>query len=75
VRCDQQRRPTVRRVQNIAGMLQRLCGLGSTAALGIGDALLVGLGRLPGLSERSIHRTLTHDLRAVRSASLSGNPH
>jgi 2-polyprenyl-6-methoxyphenol hydroxylase-like FAD-dependent oxidoreductase len=75
VRYDQQRRPTVRRVQNIAGMLQRLCGLESTAALGIRDALLVGLGRLPGLSERSIRRTLAHDVRAVRSASLSGNPH
>ena len=64
VRYDQQRRPTVRRVQNIAGMLQRLCGLESTAALGIRDALLVGLGRLPGLSERSIRRTLAHDVRS-----------
>jgi 2-polyprenyl-6-methoxyphenol hydroxylase-like FAD-dependent oxidoreductase len=74
-RYDQHRRPTVRRVQNIAGMLQRLCGLESATAVGIRDAVLVGLARLPGLSERNIRRALAKDVRAVRSASLLGNPH
>jgi 2-polyprenyl-6-methoxyphenol hydroxylase-like FAD-dependent oxidoreductase len=74
VRFDQHRRRAVRRVQNIAGMLQRLCGLEADAAVVMRDSLLVGLSRLPGVSENSIRRALAKDVTAVRSSSVLGNP-
>lgn len=74
VRFDQHRRQAVRRVQNIAGMLQRLCGVEGDAAVVMRDALLVGLSRLPGISDNSIRRALAKDVTAVRTASVLGNP-
>ena len=71
---DQHRRPTARRVQNMAGVLQRLCNLHQPGAMRLRDAPLIALSHLPRLSEESTRRALATDVRAVRSASVLGNP-
>ena len=73
LRYDKRRRPLARRVQRVAEVLQRLCGVQRVTALRARDALLVGLARFPRLSEGAIRRALAADIRAVRSASLLGN--
>ena len=67
---DQQRRPAARRVQNLAGILQRLCNLRQPTATRLRDSLLIGLSRSPRISEESIRRGLESDVRAIRSASV-----
>ena len=67
---DRRRRRLARRVQTLAGMLQRLCGIEQVATLRLTDAVLAGLARFPRLSEEGIRRTLAADVRTVRSAPL-----
>jgi 2-polyprenyl-6-methoxyphenol hydroxylase-like FAD-dependent oxidoreductase len=67
---DKRRRRLARRVQTTAGMLQRLCGIERVTTLRVRDAVLAGLARFPRLSEEAIRRTLTADVRTIRSASL-----
>jgi 2-polyprenyl-6-methoxyphenol hydroxylase-like FAD-dependent oxidoreductase len=67
---DKRRRRLVRRVQTVAGILQRLCGIEQVATLRVRDALLAGLARFPRLSEEGIRRALAADVRTIRSASL-----
>jgi 2-polyprenyl-6-methoxyphenol hydroxylase-like FAD-dependent oxidoreductase len=69
-RYDKRRRRLARRVQTMAGILQRLCGIEQVTILRVRDALLAGLARLPRLSEEGIRRTLAADVRTIRSASL-----
>jgi 2-polyprenyl-6-methoxyphenol hydroxylase-like FAD-dependent oxidoreductase len=70
---DKRRRPLVRRVQQTAGMLQRLCRIEQDTTLRVRDALLAGLARFPRLSEEGIRRALAADVRTVISASLLGD--
>ena len=70
-RYDQHRRPTARRLQNIAGILQRLCCLRPATAVQIRDALCVGLAG-PQVTEKSIRRALAPDVQAARAASVRG---
>ncbi len=67
---DGHRRPTARRVQNTAGVLQRLCNLDQGAAIRMRDALLAGLSPFQPLSEGITRRALASDVRAIRSASV-----
>ena len=67
---DKRRRPLVRRVQQTAEMLQRLCGIQRVPVRRVRDTLLTGLARFPRLSEEAIRRPLATDIRAIRSASL-----
>jgi len=69
-RYDQHRRPTVRRVQNTAGVLQRLCNLGRPGAIRLRDASFIGLNHVPKLGEQGTRRSLSSDIRVVRSASV-----
>ena len=69
---DQYRRPTARRLQNIAGTFQRLCGLRQATAVQIRDALCVGLARPPQVTEKSIRRAIAPDVQAARAASVRG---
>ena len=71
---DKRRRPLARRVQKTAAMLQRLCGIEQVTTLRVRDALLAGLARFPSLSEEGIRRALATDVRAIRSASMLGDP-
>jgi 2-polyprenyl-6-methoxyphenol hydroxylase-like FAD-dependent oxidoreductase len=69
-RYDRWRRPAVRRVQDTASLLQRLCNLRRGAARGMRDALFAGLASYPRLGEGITRRALAGDVRAVRSASV-----
>ena len=69
-RYDQHRRPIARRIQNTAGLLQRLCNLSRPAAIRLRDAPLIGLNHVPKLGEQGTRRALSSDVRAVRSASV-----
>jgi 2-polyprenyl-6-methoxyphenol hydroxylase-like FAD-dependent oxidoreductase len=64
---DQTRRPAARRLQNIASILQRLCGFSGAASTRVRDALCAGMTRIPRLTERAILRALTIDVREARS--------
>jgi 2-polyprenyl-6-methoxyphenol hydroxylase-like FAD-dependent oxidoreductase len=64
---DQTRRPAARRLQNIASILQRLCGFSGAASTRLRDALCAGMTRVPRLTERAILRALTIDVREARS--------
>jgi len=67
---DKRRRRLARRVQTLAGILQRSCGIEHVTALRVRDALLAGLARFPRLPEEGIRRALVTDVRTVRSASV-----
>jgi len=71
---DKRRRPLASRVQRMAEMLQRLCGIEGVTALRLRDALLAGLARFPRFNDEVIRRALAPEVRAVRSASLC-RPH
>jgi len=45
-RDDERRRRTARRVQNLAGLLQRLCRMDNRLAVGFRDAVLRRAGQL-----------------------------
>ena len=66
------RRPLVRRVQKTSEMLQRLCGIEQVMAQRLRDAGW-RIVRFPRLNEEDIRRSVTTDVRAVRSASLLGD--
>jgi 2-polyprenyl-6-methoxyphenol hydroxylase-like FAD-dependent oxidoreductase len=66
-RYDERRRRTARRVQNLAGLLQRLCRMDNRLAVGVRDAVLARAGRLTS-SSAAIRRALLPDVEAVRSA-------
>jgi 2-polyprenyl-6-methoxyphenol hydroxylase-like FAD-dependent oxidoreductase len=70
---DKRRRPLVRRVQKLAAMLQRLCGMERASAVRVRDVLLAGLAHFPRLGEAGIRRPLAADVRTVRSAFLLGD--
>jgi 2-polyprenyl-6-methoxyphenol hydroxylase-like FAD-dependent oxidoreductase len=72
-RYDNQRRPVLRRVQDVAGILQRLCNLRQSTAIRIRDAALIALTRIPDVSEKSTRRALASDVQAVTSASVLGH--
>ena len=65
-RYDERRR-TARRVQNLAGLLQRLCRMDNRLAVGFRDAVLGRAGQLTSFSAVS-RRALVGDVEAVRSA-------
>jgi 2-polyprenyl-6-methoxyphenol hydroxylase-like FAD-dependent oxidoreductase len=65
-RYDERRR-TARRVQNLAGLLQRLCRMDNRLAVGFRDAVLGRTGRLT-TSSAAIRRALISDVETVRSA-------
>ena len=71
---DKRRRATVRRLQQTAELLQRLCRIEQVVGLRVRDAVLASLARVPGLSEEGVRRSLATDIRAVRSASVLGGP-
>jgi 2-polyprenyl-6-methoxyphenol hydroxylase-like FAD-dependent oxidoreductase len=68
-RYDRRRRRTARRVQNTAGLLQRLCNLRQAQAIQIRDALLGRMTRFPGLGEATTRHALAAEIQAIRSAS------
>jgi len=68
-RYDRIRRPAVRRVQDVAGVLQSLCALGSPLAH-VRDAALAVSTLVPQLGQNAIRRALLPDVRAVRSAMV-----
>jgi 2-polyprenyl-6-methoxyphenol hydroxylase-like FAD-dependent oxidoreductase len=68
-RYDRIRRPAVRRVQDVAGVLQSLCALGSPLAH-VRDAALAVSTLVPQLGQNVIRRALLPDVRAVRSATV-----
>jgi 2-polyprenyl-6-methoxyphenol hydroxylase-like FAD-dependent oxidoreductase len=69
-RYDRIRRPAVRRVQDVAGVLQYLCGLDSPLAQHVRDAVLAAGTMVPQLGQNAIRRALLPDVRAVRSATV-----
>jgi 2-polyprenyl-6-methoxyphenol hydroxylase-like FAD-dependent oxidoreductase len=73
-RYDRIRRSAVRRVQNVAGVLQSLCGLDSPPAQHLRDAVLAVSMLVPQLGQTAIRRSLLPDVRAVRSASVFDQP-
>jgi 2-polyprenyl-6-methoxyphenol hydroxylase-like FAD-dependent oxidoreductase len=73
-RYDQARRLRTRRVQNAAGILQRLCRVDQRIAVRTRDAVLGGLNRIPRLAEAGIRQGLAADIHAVRSASVLVRP-
>ena len=66
-RYDERRRRAARRVQNIAGLLERLCRMDNRLAAGFRDAVLGRAGRLTS-SSAAIRRALVRDVETVRSA-------
>ncbi len=64
---DRRRRPVVRRIQNIAGMLESLCNLRHHSATRVRDAVLTTLERSPRLRATAIRRALEDDIRTVRT--------
>jgi 2-polyprenyl-6-methoxyphenol hydroxylase-like FAD-dependent oxidoreductase len=74
-RYDRRRRPTARRVQNTAGLLQILCNLRQVQAVQIRDALLTFLARSTHLGEVTTRWALAGEIQAIRSAAvLKGRP-
>ena len=71
-RYDRERRPAARRVQDTAGILQRLCNLHQPAAIRLRDATLMALTRFPRLGEESTRRAMAREVRTVMSASALG---
>ena len=69
-RYDRRRRPAARRVQDTAGILQRLCNLHQHKAIRVRDAAFMALTRFPRLSKESTRRALSSDVQAVMSASV-----
>lgn len=67
---DRRRRPAARRVQDMAGVLQRLCALDRTSAVRVRDAVLGASAHVPRLGEGMTRRALAGEVRAVLSASL-----
>jgi 2-polyprenyl-6-methoxyphenol hydroxylase-like FAD-dependent oxidoreductase len=68
-RYDRIRRPAVRRVQDVAGVLQSLCALGSPLAH-VRDAVLAAGTLVPQLGQTAARRALLPDVGAVRSATV-----
>ena len=68
-RYDRERRPAARRVQDTAGILQRLCNLHQPGAIRVRDATLMALSRFPRLGEESTRRAMAREVRSVMSAS------
>jgi 2-polyprenyl-6-methoxyphenol hydroxylase-like FAD-dependent oxidoreductase len=66
-RYDERRRPAARRVQNVAGLLQRLCRMDDRLAVGVRDSVLAPAGRLIS-SGATVRRALLPDVETVRSA-------
>ena len=62
------RRPAVRRVQDVAGVLRSMCGLYSPLAH-VRDAVLAAGTLVPQLGQTATRRALLPDVRAVRSAT------
>jgi 2-polyprenyl-6-methoxyphenol hydroxylase-like FAD-dependent oxidoreductase len=71
-RYDRDRRPAARRIQDTAGILQRLCNLHQPGAIRVRDAALMALARFPRLGEESTRRAIARDVRTVMSASALG---
>ena len=69
-RYDHLRRRAARRVQNTAGLLDRLCNLHHAGAIQVRDAVLSAMTRVPGLGEVTTRRALDRDVEAVRSATI-----
>ena len=67
-RYDRRRRPVVRRVQNIAGLLESLCNLRHRSATRMRDAVLTTLARSSRLSATATRRALEDDIRTVRTS-------
>lgn len=67
-RYDRRRRPVVRRVQNIAGLLERLCNLRHRSATRMRDAVLTTLARSSRLCATAMRRALEDDIRTVRTS-------
>jgi 2-polyprenyl-6-methoxyphenol hydroxylase-like FAD-dependent oxidoreductase len=72
-RYDDRRRPAARRVQNTAGLLQRLCNLHQARAIRIRDTVFMALARFPRLGEGTTRRALASEVRSVMSASTLRN--
>jgi 2-polyprenyl-6-methoxyphenol hydroxylase-like FAD-dependent oxidoreductase len=72
-RYDDRRRPAARRVQDTAGLLQRLCNLHQARAIRIRDAVFMALARFPRLGEGTTRRALASEVRSVMSASTLRN--
>ena len=72
-RYDHRRRPAARRVQDTAGLLQRLCNLHQARAVRIRDAVLGALTRFPRLGEGTTRRALAGEVESVMSASTLRN--
>ena len=68
-RYDRIRRPAVRRVQDVAGVLRSMCGLYSPLAH-VRDAVLAAGTLVPQLGQTATRRALLPDVRAVRSATV-----
>ena len=68
-RYDERRRRTVRRIQNVAGLLQRLCRMDNRPAIRARDAVVIRAGRLSSASA-ALRRALLTDVDAVRAASF-----
>ncbi len=73
-RYDRRRRPTARRVQNTAGLLQVLCNLHRVPAIWTRDALLTRLPGLSRLSEWTTRRALASEIQAVRPTAVVQEP-
>jgi 2-polyprenyl-6-methoxyphenol hydroxylase-like FAD-dependent oxidoreductase len=72
-RYDHNRRPAARRVQDMAGLLERLCNLHQARAIRVRDAGLMALTRFPRLGEGTTRRALSREVQTVMSASVLGN--
>ena len=72
-RYDRCRRPTARRLQNTADLLQILCNLRRGPAIRARDTVLTNLSRLSRLSEMATRRALSAEIEAIRSTSVLDN--
>lgn len=72
-RYDHRRRPAARRVQDTAGILQRLCNLHQARAIRVRDAVLMAMAHFPRLGEGATRRALASEVQTVMSASVLGN--
>jgi 2-polyprenyl-6-methoxyphenol hydroxylase-like FAD-dependent oxidoreductase len=66
---DERRRRTVRRIQNVAGLLQRLCRMDNRPAIRVRDAVVMRAGRLNS-ANAALRQALLTDVDAVRAASF-----
>jgi 2-polyprenyl-6-methoxyphenol hydroxylase-like FAD-dependent oxidoreductase len=66
---DERRRRTVRRIQNVAGLLQRLCRMDNRLAIRVRDAVVMRAGRLSS-ANAALRRALLTDVDAVRATSF-----